>query len=145
MRAAGTITHTCPDLYERDDTWQEATAIEDGVAQVHSFDSDPTNYAADKDFVWFELSAGQSVTFTVTKVTGTVTLLELYETGGDALGITGTQHLTWTASGSERTYLSVSPQNRAFGCTDVAGYKLQANVEPREELYLPLISLDAIR
>jgi hypothetical protein len=95
--------------------------------------------------VWFELSAGQSITFTVIEVTGTVTLIELYDPGGDGLGITGTQHLTWTASDSGRTYLSVSTQNSAFGCSDVAGYTLLANVEPREDLYLPLISLDAIR
>jgi hypothetical protein len=47
IRPAGIITHTCPDSNERDDTWQEARAIEDGMAQVRSFDSDSTCYAAD--------------------------------------------------------------------------------------------------
>jgi hypothetical protein len=144
IHPSGIITHTCPDAYERDDTWQQARAIEDGVVQVHSFDSDPMYYAADKDFVWFELSTNQSITFTATPVTGTVTLLELYDENGGALGITGTDQLTWTAPARGRNYLSVSPQNTAFGCVDVAGYELLAHTAPRWELYLPTISLAAI-
>jgi hypothetical protein len=144
MLPAGVITHACPDVYETDDTWEQAKAIEDGVPQVHSFDSDPTYYAADKDFVWFELRAGQSITFTVTQVPGTLTLLELYDRNGDPLGVTGTDQLMWTASLAGPYYLSVSPQSTASGCSDVVGYELVAQVEPLYGLYLPVVLRESI-
>jgi len=54
----GVINHTCPDDYETDDTLEQAHAIEADKVQVHSFDSDTGHYAADKDSVWFDVSAG---------------------------------------------------------------------------------------
>jgi hypothetical protein len=72
----GVISHACPDDYETDDTWQQVQQLMDaGIVQVHSFDSDPQRYAADKDFVWFDVSAGRTITFTVTSMTNTQTLL----------------------------------------------------------------------
>jgi hypothetical protein len=106
---------------------------------VHSFDSDPTYYAADKDFVWFELKASQSITFTVPQVTGTLTLLELYDQNGNPMDVTGTDQLVWTAPTAGRYYLSVSPQSEAFGCADVAGYQLLAERESLFEIYLPAV------
>ena len=134
---SGVISHTCPDAYEADDTWQQARAIESGVVQVHSFDSDPTYYAADKDFVSFELKADRTITFTVTPVGGTSTLLELYNANGEALNVQGTTQLVWTPSSGGQYYLSVSPQNSVFGCA--AGYNLLAEVEPIRYIYLPVV------
>ena len=51
----GVITCMCPDAYEVDDTWLNAAPVAHGDVQVHSFDSDPILYAADKDYMGFIL------------------------------------------------------------------------------------------
>jgi uncharacterized repeat protein (TIGR01451 family) len=134
----GIINHVCMDDYEVDDTWELAMPIADGETQVHSFDSDSVRYAADKDFMSFELRAGRTITFTAS-TTNTVTLLELYDREGYALDVSGTDQLVWTASEPGTYILSVSPQAGAFGCSDEAGYKLHAQKLPRWYLHLPTI------
>ena len=141
----GIINHTCPDAYEADDTWEIAGPIEDGVPQLHSFDSNPVEWAADKDFVWFDLHGGRTITFTVMAATNTSTLLELYDSQGHALDVTGTVQLVWTAPALGRYYLSVSPQLATYGCTEPTGdrpevsYVLQADWEPRTFIYIPIM------
>ena len=135
----GVITHTCPDAYEVDDTWQQACRIEPGVVQVHSFDSDPVSYAVDKDFVWFDLQAQHTITFTIPLVTNTLTLLELYDAHGAGLDVTGTTRLVWTALTAGRYYLGVSPQMNTYGCADAAGYQLLAETPAVRVIYLPLV------
>jgi uncharacterized repeat protein (TIGR01451 family) len=139
IRPTGIITHTCPDPWEPDDTWQQAQAIEIDVAQAHSFDSDPSLYAADKDFVSFDLVGGQTITFSVTAVTNTVTLLELYDEYGEGLNLTGSGQLVWTAPSTGRYHLSVSPQTTSFGCADTVGYELLAQIKARADTYLPIV------
>jgi uncharacterized repeat protein (TIGR01451 family) len=144
----GIITHTCSDSYEVDDTWQQAKPVADGSLQVHSFDSDPVAWAADKDFVWFDLWIGQAITFTVPSVTNTQTLLELYDHNGDLIpGVTGSDALVWTAPAHGRYYLSVSPEVITYGCTEasagsednIVSYALHVEVEPIWRLYLPIV------
>lgn len=106
---------------------------------MHSFDSDPRNYAADKDFVRLDVSAGQTISFTIAPITNTQTLLELYDEGGTALGLTGTTKLAWTPTASGRYYLSVSPLTTTFGCRETAGYGLLMEESARFVRYLPLI------
>ena len=125
--------------YEIDDTWELAKPIGDGDLQVHSFDSNPAVWAADKDFVSFYISANRTVTFTVPVITGTATLLELYDQDGDPLNVVGTEQLVWTAPARGRYYLSASPQLAAYGCADVAGYELQAEMSPLVTLYFPIM------
>jgi uncharacterized repeat protein (TIGR01451 family) len=145
----GIISHTCPDAFEINDTWSLANPILDGVAQIHSFDSNPAQWAADKDFVWFDLQQGRTITFTVTSVTNTRTQLELFDSQGNSLNVTGTTELIWTAPTVGRYYLSVSPQLATYGCTEpvegrpVVSYKLQADWEPRTFLYLPIVVRNA--
>ena len=139
LSPTGVITHSCPDTYEIDDTWQLAKPIDDGDLQVHSFDSNPVLYAADKDFVSFSIEAERTITFTVPVITGTATLLELYDQNGDALNVTGTDQLVWMAPANGRYYLSVSPRLAAYGCADVAGYELKAEMSPIEKIYLPIV------
>ena len=141
---SGVITHTCKDDYEIDDTWWQAKPIEDGAVQVHSFDSDPLRYAADKDWVWFDIQSGRTITFTLPSITNTQTLLELYHDPEDApVAQTTDPSLVWTAPYGGRYYLSVSPSHDptqvSFGCADEVGYKLLAEVEPRWYLYLPVV------
>jgi len=144
----GIITHACRDSYEVDDTWEQAMPIVGGSVQVHSFDSDPLTWTADKDFVWFELWSGQAITFTVPSITNTQTLLELYDQNGDPIpGMQGSDVLVWTAPAHGRYYLSVSPQVITYGCTeadagsedDIVSYALLAEVEPIWSLYLPIV------
>jgi len=138
----GVISHTsCADDYEIDDTWELAHDLEFGVAQVHSFDSDPWLYSADKDFVWFDLKAGEIVTFTVTPVNETGTVLELYDGQGVAVGVTGTTRLVWLANETGRFYLSVSPEPQATtsGCADEVGYELLPEIRPLSIIYLSII------
>ncbi len=139
LSPTGIITHTCPDDYEIDDTWELAKPINDGDLQVHSFDSNPAVWAADKDFVSFSIEANDTITFTVPAITGTATLLELYDQDGDALNVTDTEQLVWTAPAGGRYYLSVSPRLAAYGCADVAGYKLKAEMSSIVRLYLPMV------
>ena len=118
------------------------------VSQLHSFDSDTTTFATDKDSVWFDLHAGQHITFTVTPVGGVLpVLLELYDREGTALGISnaeGESQLAWQASGAGRYYLSVTawpePESEVvFGCDDAAKYHLLADRQPWWDLYLPIV------
>ena len=141
---SGVITHTCKDDYEIDDTWWQSKPIEDGAVQVHSFDSDPLRYAADKDWMWFDIQSGRTITFTLPSITNTQTLLELYHDPEDApVAKTTDPSLVWTAPYGGRYYLSVSPSHDptqvSFGCADEVGYKLLAEVEPRWYLYLPVV------
>jgi uncharacterized repeat protein (TIGR01451 family) len=136
----GVITHTCPDAYEVDDTWQQAGRIEPGVVQVHSFDSDPVSYAIDKDFVWVDLRAQHTITFTVPLITNTLTLMELYDADGAGLDVTGTTRLIWTAAKAGRYYLGVSSQMDIYGCADEAGYHLLAETPAAGVIYLPLVA-----
>jgi len=142
LHPTGLIMHTCPDAYETDDTWQQAHAIEVGDVQVHSFDSDPEHYAADKDFVQFDTLTREFIVFVVTPVTNTQTLMELYDEHGAALVVTGTTQLVWTPTTSGRYYLSVSPQDGAasFGCADTVGYNLSMETLETNSLYLPLVT-----
>ena len=139
LSPTGIITHTCPDAYEIDDTRQEAHPIEPGSGQVHSFDSNPATHAADKDFVWFDIEGGHTITFTVAPLTNTLTLLELYDNRGTGLDVTGTTQLVWTATAAGRYYLSVSPLETTFGCADTAGYYLVAETPQTRVIYLPLV------
>jgi hypothetical protein len=139
LHPTGVILHTCPDAYETDDTWQQAHSIENGVVQIHSFDSDPVQYAADKDFVWFDAAAAKTITFTVTPVTSTKTLLELYDELGSALNVTGTTQLAWTPAAAGRYYLSASPLTTTFGCTHTVGYGLLIEQPVIYNIFLPLV------
>ncbi|HSR31910.1 MAG TPA: hypothetical protein VLY63_15200, partial [Anaerolineae bacterium] len=96
-------------------------------------------WAADKDFLSFYLESERTITFTVPTITGTATLLELHDGNGDSLNVTGTDELVWQSPADGTYYLSVSPRLAAYGCADVAGYELVANLSPREVVYLPLI------
>jgi hypothetical protein len=135
----GVIDHACPDDYELDDTWEQAQLIESGLSQVHSFDSDPELYAADKDFVQFDIQARQTITFTVPTLTNTQTLLEVYDEDGVPLNVTGSVQLVWKADMAGRYYLSVNPRTSVYGCTEEAGYRLHMEISPRKAVYLPLV------
>jgi uncharacterized repeat protein (TIGR01451 family) len=140
LSPTGEIYHVCPDTYETDDTWQQAKPIVSGVVQVHSFDSDPGLYAADKDFVYLNIQAGRTVTFTVPVVTNALTLLEMYDQEGKALpGVTGDDELIWTPTVAGHYYLGVSPQLDTFGCTSEAGYELLMEMKPMTYTYLPMV------
>jgi hypothetical protein len=139
VSSTGVINHDCPDTYETDDTWQQAKPIT-GVVQVHSFDSDPQLYAADKDFVGFDVSAGRTITFTIVAITNTQTLLELWDEHGAALNVTGTIQLVWTPATAGRYYLSVSPLTTTWGCAYEVGYNLLlTEMAPARGIYLPII------
>ncbi|RLC58762.1 MAG: hypothetical protein DRI80_13480, partial [Chloroflexota bacterium] len=144
LHPTGVISHTCPDEYEPDDTWEQAHAIVVGVIQTHSFDSDPRQYAADKDFIWFETSTlgWGTIIFTTTPMTGTQTVMELYDEEGDALIVSGTTRLVWAATAGGRYYLSVSPEDEftSFGCADAVGYNLLMETLETNFLYLPLVT-----
>jgi hypothetical protein len=138
LDALGIISHTCPDAYEVDDTWEQARPITD-VVQVHSFDSNPVQYVPDKDFVWFDMPLMGAITFTVS-ATNTITFMELYDEFGTALGVTGSESLVWEGNPRSRYYLSVSPLlPEAFGCAGEVGYTLQAQRPSLARLYLPLV------
>jgi hypothetical protein len=135
----GEIVHSCPDDYEVDDTWESAQPLVDGMLQVHSFDSDPELYAADKDWSGFDLRAHQSVTLTIAQLTNTVTLLELYDGQGGLLVQTEAAQLVWEAEVDGHYYVAVSPLTTTFGCADSAGYQLAGVVEPLHQLFLPIL------
>jgi hypothetical protein len=140
----GVISHTCPDDYEPDDTWQQLTTptIWAGTEQVHSFDSNPQEYAADKDFVRFDVSTGTAVIFEIAPVTNTQTLMELYDERGASLFVTGTTRLMWVPDTSGSYYLSVRPQGgtTSFGCADIAGYNLLMETPEANFTYLPVVT-----
>ncbi len=135
----GVIYHLCPDTYEVDDTWEQAKAIVPGGLQVHSFDSNPLIYSADKDILGFDVNANDVVTFTVS-VTNTQTLLELFDENGNSLDITGTTQIVWEVPEAGHYYLSVSPVVQTFGCSDVVGYQLGMEISVPPGIYLPLIT-----
>ncbi len=136
----GVIYHLCPDTYEVDDTWEQGRAIVPGELQLHSFDSNPLIYSADKDVLGFDVSAYDEVTFTVVTITNTQTLLELFDENGNSLDITGTTQIIWRAPEAGQYYLSVSPMEQSFGCSDIAGYQLRMERYTPPKIYLPLIS-----
>jgi hypothetical protein len=72
-------------------------------------------------------------------ITGTETLLELYDQNGDALNVTGTDQVVWMSPAKGHYYLSASPRLAAYGCADVAGYELKAEMSPIEKIYLPIV------
>jgi len=135
----GEIIHVCPDAYEVDDTWWSAFPIGDGIRQTHSFDSNPAQYAADKDFVYVDLKAREVVTFTVVSTINAQTSLELYDSQGIALNVTGTDQIVWEAPTPGRYYLGVFPQSDTFGCPGTVGYDLEAKIFRVTEIYLPFI------
>ncbi len=136
----GVIYHLCPDTYEVDDTWEQAKAIVPGELQLHSFDSNPLIYSADKDVVGFDVNANDVVTFTVVTVTNTQTLLELFDANGNALDITGTTQIIWRVPETGHYYLSVTPLVETFGCSDVVGYQLRMDKSVLPRIYLPIIT-----
>ncbi len=146
LALSGVISHTCPDAYEVDDTWQGANPIEPGQGQIHSFDSNPWFYAADKDFVRFELAVTRTVTFTAGVVGSSLVLsdgvrFELYDGDGNPLEVSGVGQLVWTAGAQRRYYLSASPRHMSFGCADEpgAGYFLLMRLSPQNATYLPVV------
>ncbi len=140
-RPSGVISHTCPDAYEADDTWAQARAIEAGVVQVHSFDSDPLYFVADKDFVKLDISERLALTFTIPVVTSTATVMELFDERGRSLLVTGTTELTWMPRTNGRYYLSVRPAAGigSFGCADTVGYHLLMEERDLRVVYLPMV------
>jgi uncharacterized repeat protein (TIGR01451 family) len=135
----GVIVHSCEDAFEIDDTWQQAKPIAAGVPQLHSFDSNPLLYAADKDFVWFDIGPSGTVTFTVSTDTGTGTHLEVFDGQGISTGETGTTELVFGDVPTGRYYLSVSPTSSEYGCTEEVGYTLLADRPPLHTILLPII------
>jgi hypothetical protein len=109
--------------------------------QIHSFDSDPLLYAADKDFVSFDMPTNSTITFTISTVTNTQTLMEIYDGEGTALGVSGSDVLVWSNPPSGRYYLSVSPPPTAdnFGCSDEVGYELLAEMVTVPNIYIPIV------
>ena len=109
--------------------------------QLHSFDSDPFFCAADKDHIRVDLAPGQTVTFAVTPVNETATLMELYLDQGTSLGITATAQLVHTAPLAHTVYyLAIIPPPAAtFGCSSAVGYELEADLSPAYSIYVPLV------
>jgi uncharacterized repeat protein (TIGR01451 family) len=142
VEPAGVINHSCADDYEIDDTWQLARPVEPGIKQDRSFDSNPFVYAADKDYLWFELNRFEVFTFTIESLVNTSTVMELYDSYGDALGVTDGQQIVWSEAPPGRYYLSVSPGpgNTNYGCTDEAGYTLLVRSKSGYSLFLSVVS-----
>jgi len=145
LHPAGDIEHVCRDDYEIDDSWDQLgsnNVIQPGLVQIHSFDSDPALYAADKDFVWFDVPDRKAVSFTIAPVTNTQTLMELYDERGLYLPVTGTTRLVWTFTTGGRYYMSVIPQNHvtSFGCAEDAGYNLTMEMRDGYMIYVPVIA-----
>jgi len=141
----GIIVHSCPDAFEIDDTWTSASPILSGEAQLHSFDSDPVLWAADKDYVSFDLLANQVITFTTSSITGTSALLELYDQQGLVLPVSGIDQLVFDPGiGGGQFYLSATPVIETFGCADVAGYTLLADFKQIWQIFTPAVFLDHI-
>jgi hypothetical protein len=147
---AGIIDHPegCSDSYETDDTWEQAVAVESGVPQEHCFDSDPLIWAADKDFVSFEIEAERTITFTVTPDNAALsTLIELYDKNGVPMNITraadNVNQLVFESATGGRFVLSVAPQSETepYGCfgDGEADYTLLAEKEPRFYIRIPII------
>jgi uncharacterized repeat protein (TIGR01451 family) len=136
----GVITHTLPDAYEVDDTWQQAKPIVPGQVQTHTFDSPTSDYVPDKDYVRFRALPNSVVTFTVLSATGTVPTLELYGPTGDPYlvqgrWITRSLVLTWTVPDQQYYYLAAYDP----GATIPATYALRMEGVPVLEMYLPVV------
>lgn len=136
----GIIMHSCPDAYEVDDTWQTAFMVEDGDVQVHSFDSDPILWAADKDYMGFMLLPHQTITFTISATTNTDTFIEAFDHHGNSLGVTGTNLLVLSDMRQGHYYISVSPLNASgYGCAGEVGYEITVDKSPRWAMNVPVI------
>jgi len=138
----GVMSHAYPDAYEVDDTWMQAKPIFPAVGQVHSFDSNPVLFLADKDWVFVDLRFMDVITFTTQPITNTQTLLELYDENGYALNVTGINQLTWDVVEGGRYYLSVSPDplsplSMNFGPSIDVGYVLNMYIKPVRLIFLP--------
>jgi uncharacterized repeat protein (TIGR01451 family) len=136
----GVITHTLPDAYEVDDTWQLAKPIVPGQGQIHTFDSPTSNYAPDKDYVRFRVFPGSVVTFSVPSAIGTAPVLELYGPTGDPYierghWITRSLVLTWTVPDRQYYFIAASDP----GATVPATFTLRMEGFPLRELYLPIV------
>lgn len=91
------------------------------------------------------MATGTFITFTVTTVTNTQTMMQLHDETGNALvGATGTYTtpLVWSPDTAGRYYLSASPEDGlvTFGCVSEAGYDLVLTMEEVNRLYLPLVT-----
>lgn len=135
------IIHMCPDAYEVDDHWQTAAVVDHGDVQVHSFDSNPIVYAADKDYLGFTLKANQTITITITVMTNTLTALEAFDEHGQSMGLNGADQLAFTTPTAGQFYVSVSPQSAdAFGCANEVGYEVSVEKSPRWDIYVPVVA-----
>jgi uncharacterized repeat protein (TIGR01451 family) len=134
----GIIDHCNPDAFELDDTWEQAHAIDPLETQLHTFDSNPDIYAADKDFVTFEVGPGGSIAASVDS-TSTTTLLELYGANGEYLNRSGTDSLVWANAPIGRYYLGISPATLAYACDGSVSYDLTVDYTPHYRLMLPYV------
>jgi hypothetical protein len=137
----GVIDHCNPDGFEVDDTWEQARLALAGVAQDHTFDSNTDQYAADKDFVFFDVGASGMLVAT-SNPTNTSTLLELYDANGQALNRSGIDQLTWLDAPVGRYYLSVTPLSGDYSCDGSVGYELTVDYPvspPSFNLFLPVL------
>lgn len=137
----GVINHICPDSYELDDTWQQADTIEAEIMQMRTFDSDPQRYAADKDIIWFDASAGDIMTLTVTPMADIQVSMALHDENRAALNVTGTTLLVWTVPADGHYYLVLQPGDgtTAYGCANVAGYQLYLEMVRMRKIFLPVV------
>ena len=136
----GVINHFCPDSFEVDDSWYLASQAEIGQLQLHSFDSNPALYAADKDFMWVDLFPNQVVTFTVNAVQGTPVMMELYGGKGQYLGESLDSQWVWKAPAAGRYFLGLSPHDSMdFGCADTVGYELLVTTTAQRFSFIPII------
>ena len=91
----------------------------------------------------FELLFNQVVTFTATSDNGTSALLELYDYRGIAVGVSGIDKLVFNPGmRAGRYYVSATPVDATFGCSDVAGYTLTADFRSVYQLHLPVMVVD---
>ena len=104
----------------------------------------------DKDYVWFDVSPfhimhNKTITFTITAVTNTQPLMQLHDTHGVALDVTGTftTPLVWAPDVAGRYYLSARPKDGVTTFADCADnkadYGLLLEMEKVYTLNLPLI------
>jgi hypothetical protein len=95
-------------------------------------------FAADKDLLSIEAFPGDVITFT-TQLTNTEVLLELFDENGSALGMTGTNQLSWEAPKTGIFYMSLSPLTENFGCSNIVGYIINLERKDMQRLFLPII------
>jgi YVTN family beta-propeller protein len=139
----------CPDIYEPDNTYVDASAIlANGAPQTHTFY--PTG---DLDWISFEAEAGRVYTSTTFNlVLDTDTVLRLYDTDGMTLLAANdddpslpdplASRIRWMAPGDGRYYLRV---NDFYGRGDCLGYDIRVEVgAPMQQLYLPAVWKSAV-